>query len=323
MSDNRRQRQSLTACPIRSCLAFGVPLQDSSGQTVTGTYLLERASHKKPLTASLMLGIPKTAELEQYLGFTHLFAAAPNDYLTPNESFVFLRHHGRISYGKKVLGTYYNERRRRTEDSAYRESTGKAFLPPGHVIRVGKAVSVHKVLKDLDPRYRQGLTPGSIFDPKGGEPFNWQMALVVKTSDLRRIRRSPLSVIRTKDLQVPTASSRAERSLSDSLLRIGVQVCPHIHSMSLSGGHVLPDICIPSLQLVIEYDGSYWHHGKVNQDRDIRKTQKFIEAGWDVIRVREHGLDPLPAKAKGLRQLIAGDRESTVSLADRIVALIT
>lgn len=41
--------------------------------------------------------------------------------------------------------------------------------------------------------------------------------------------------------------------------------------------------------VAVEYDGSHWHKGKVARDRD--KTDQLQQAGYKVIRVREH---PLP-----------------------------
>ena len=49
------------------------------------------------------------------------------------------------------------------------------------------------------------------------------------------------------------------------------------------------DIVIPSERLVIEYDGSYWHEGKLNTD--IQKTKALESAGWDVLRIREEPLE--------------------------------
>jgi len=48
------------------------------------------------------------------------------------------------------------------------------------------------------------------------------------------------------------------------------------------------DIKIPSHNLIIEFDGSYWHREKI--ETDIRKTQELEEEGWKVIRIREEPL---------------------------------
>jgi DNA-directed RNA polymerase subunit RPC12/RpoP len=54
------------------------------------------------------------------------------------------------------------------------------------------------------------------------------------------------------------------------------------------GEYLAPDIILPDLKLIIEYDGSYWHSG--NEEKDITKTEKFKELGYSVLRVREGDL---------------------------------
>ncbi len=50
------------------------------------------------------------------------------------------------------------------------------------------------------------------------------------------------------------------------------------------------DICVPELNLVIEYDGQHWHRN--SSARDTAKTIRLLAAGLRVIRIRDN-LDPL------------------------------
>ena len=52
--------------------------------------------------------------------------------------------------------------------------------------------------------------------------------------------------------------------------------------------YLAPDIILPELNLIIEYDGSYWHRG--NEMKDKAKTEKFKELDYTVLRVREGDL---------------------------------
>jgi DNA-directed RNA polymerase subunit RPC12/RpoP len=54
------------------------------------------------------------------------------------------------------------------------------------------------------------------------------------------------------------------------------------------GEYLAPDIILPDLNMIIEYDGSYWHSG--NEEKDIAKTEKFKELGYSVLRIREGDL---------------------------------
>lgn len=59
----------------------------------------------------------------------------------------------------------------------------------------------------------------------------------------------------------------------------------------LSGKKHRVDMCFPSINLIVEYDGSYWHQNK--QTSDVKKTKALLNSQekWQVIRVRGN---PLP-----------------------------
>ena len=61
-----------------------------------------------------------------------------------------------------------------------------------------------------------------------------------------------------------------------------------IHSYKENGYEL--DIYIPSLKIAIEYDGYYWHNGKIKED--LEKNQKCKKDGIKLYRIRE-GLAPL------------------------------
>jgi hypothetical protein len=51
------------------------------------------------------------------------------------------------------------------------------------------------------------------------------------------------------------------------------------------------DIIIRDHNLIVEYDGAYWHRDKEQQDRE--KTERLQSVGWRVIRIREFPLGPI------------------------------
>jgi very-short-patch-repair endonuclease len=63
------------------------------------------------------------------------------------------------------------------------------------------------------------------------------------------------------------------------------------HKVPLGRRKVDVDILLENLQLVIEFDGGYWHRNKA--EKDSAKTIKLEEAGWNVIRIREIPLDSI------------------------------
>jgi hypothetical protein len=86
-----------------------------------------------------------------------------------------------------------------------------------------------------------------------------------------------------------TAISKDERHLAHELSTVLPVDLGLTHLPGLPRYHRDVDICAPSLLMVIEYDGSFWHKDRVEQD--MRKSLILSEAGWTVLRVRE---DPLP-----------------------------
>lgn len=50
---------------------------------------------------------------------------------------------------------------------------------------------------------------------------------------------------------------------------------------------------LPDARVVIEYDGWYWHKNLRKVDLDRIKTTALLDAGWSVIRIREHPLSSL------------------------------
>lgn len=65
------------------------------------------------------------------------------------------------------------------------------------------------------------------------------------------------------------------------------------------------DVLVPSVGLIIEYDGEYWHGGTFGgkRDTDVRKTRALIGRGYHVARIRENDLPHLQLSNSRLRQV--------------------
>lgn len=82
--------------------------------------------------------------------------------------------------------------------------------------------------------------------------------------------------------------SKNEESLFQELLKIfpGAESDYFVEDVRLAGKHlVFVDVFIPSLKLVVEYDGEYWHRKRARAD--LRKTKQLLKKGYSVARVRE------------------------------------
>jgi len=60
--------------------------------------------------------------------------------------------------------------------------------------------------------------------------------------------------------------------------------------------HRVYDIYIPSLNLIVEYDGDYWHREEKYLNKDYKDTAKALKRGFKIFRywestIKENGLD--------------------------------
>ena len=56
------------------------------------------------------------------------------------------------------------------------------------------------------------------------------------------------------------------------------------------------DIFIPSLNMVIECDGIYWHKYPTGKEIDHIRTQELIDNGFKVLRLWEHEINLMNPK---------------------------
>jgi len=84
------------------------------------------------------------------------------------------------------------------------------------------------------------------------------------------------------------------------------------HRAQLDGVEV--DIYIPELQIGIEYDGVYWHHDKLEQDK---KKNSALGSSVQLIRVREEGLPLI-----GPHDIAVEKRKLSITTIQKILAVI-
>jgi hypothetical protein len=81
------------------------------------------------------------------------------------------------------------------------------------------------------------------------------------------------------------------------------------------------DMWAPQHQLVVEFDGAYWHDGPEAAARDRRKTSRLRAAGVSVVRAREAGLDLLDPAHDVAVPLGAPPFTAAARILGRLVAL--
>jgi len=66
----------------------------------------------------------------------------------------------------------------------------------------------------------------------------------------------------------------------------------YVFQYSTRSGFVI-DFVIPEKKIAIEVDGTHWHSSKEAKKRDRFKDYQLKREGWEVIRVKEEGIDNL------------------------------
>lgn len=85
---------------------------------------------------------------------------------------------------------------------------------------------------------------------------------------------------------LPTKNSSIEIKIQNFLKQLGIEFFTHQYMKEIEHGYQC-DILIPSMNLVIECDGDYWHKYPIGLERDHIRTKELIEQGFKVLRIWE------------------------------------
>jgi len=97
---------------------------------------------------------------------------------------------------------------------------------------------------------------------------------------------------------IPIKDTSIELKLQEFLKKLGIEFFTHQY-MKIEHSYQC-DILIPSMNLIIEADGDYWHYNKKickkepneqqvkQQERDNYRTKELLEKGYNVIRLWEN-----------------------------------
>ena len=108
-----------------------------------------------------------------------------------------------------------------------------------------------------------------------------------------------------KWLVIPMKDSSIEVKIQDFLSQLQIPYLKH-QWIDIEHGYQC-DILIPSLNLVIECDGDYWHHYPYGNDIDHIRTKELIRDGYKILRLWECEIRAM--KLEGFKNLIKWQME--------------
>lgn len=90
--------------------------------------------------------------------------------------------------------------------------------------------------------------------------------------------------LRAKQINVSSIEMKVKSQLDD----IGIR---YIHQLQVDGGKFILDFYIPSLKLVIECNGDYWHNLESRKQRDYDLKKYVTSTGRNIIFLWEHEIN--------------------------------
>ena len=138
--------------------------------------------------------------------------------------------------------------------------------------------------KEWHPTKNAKLTPDDI--TFGSAKRAWWKCL--KDNDHEWKARINSRLINSCPYCTLTPQSKQELIITFELKTIFNGINPKGLKTRIDGKLITVDIYLPKLNLGIEFDGSYWH--KLKREKDEIKTRQLINAGYNVIRIREKPL---------------------------------
>jgi very-short-patch-repair endonuclease len=146
--------------------------------------------------------------------------------------------------------------------------------------RLGKCHSEETKKKMSEAKKREwalGLReiPKNFGVPKGQKPDNWETLYTPEINEKRRIAR-----LKQK---LPTIDTSIEIKVEEWLNENQIE---YIHPFNL-GNRFQCDFYLPTVNLIVECDGEYWHSREDMKKRDKAKDCYAKKCGYEILRLPE------------------------------------
>jgi len=89
-----------------------------------------------------------------------------------------------------------------------------------------------------------------------------------------------------KKIIFPLKDTKIEVKIQNFLKQLGIEYFTHQY-MKIKHGYQC-DILVPSMNMIIECDGDYWHKYPMGRDIDKIRTSELLGEGFKVLRLWEH-----------------------------------
>ena len=107
------------------------------------------------------------------------------------------------------------------------------------------------------------------------------------TQEDERVKKNMKNLLEARKYQItPTKDTKIEIKIQNLLKKLNINFKTHQY-MKIKHGYQC-DILIPSLNLIVECDGDYWHKYLIGREIDKIRTNELLEKGFRVLRLWEN-----------------------------------
>ncbi len=189
-------------------------------------------------------------------------------------------HKDRINYYFKK-GNQINLGRKISDETKRKMSIShkKRGITPEHL----KKMQENRI---FTPEYREKLRQANL-GKKHSEESKLKMSLRAKENWKKPEHRAKMRIKERRAKQIlPTKDTSIEVKIQTFLKELKIDFFTHQH-MNIEHYYQC-DILIPSMSLIIECDGDYWHKYPIGLERDHIRTNELLEKGFKVLRLWEN-----------------------------------
>jgi very-short-patch-repair endonuclease len=267
---------------------------------------------------------------KERLGYYHTEETKKKISLTKLGKPMFFSEQHRLNLSKANTGKHLSEEAKQkislwNKGKTYEEKYGpekakeiRMKISNSDGLRKKKGTYIEKFgeekAKEIIGRMRNNLL-GRISWNKGLENIYSEETLR-KIGDSRRGKISPMSGKKhTEETRIkikekrknqifPKVDTYIEKKIQEFLKVLGIDFYTHCYINQIKHGYQC-DILVPSLNMVIECDGDYWHKYPIGNDLDHIRTKELIEKGFKVLRLWEYEIKNMDLEQ--FKQKLQGD----------------
>ena len=144
-------------------------------------------------------------------------------------------------------------------------------------------------MENLSPIRLLKIRQGAKNRPPVSDEARRKMSIAGKGKIVSEQTRKRMCIARRKRI-LPVVDTKIEVKIQNYLKVLGITFFTHQYMKDIEHGYQC-DILIPSMNLVIEADGDYWHKYPIGKDIDHIRTTELIEKGFKVLRLWENEIN--------------------------------